>query len=165
MRIKPVQNSIWRGSSSGGCQPPCAHNDLTRVMKRSSCCSSFKSNRAQVVRPVVEVPRIMVPSGLQQKCSAQAWVRGLKSATSCPVVGSRPLVKLYRRSLHRRQANARLSGTSEPIRDFGTRWSIVKRAALSHSGEWQYSHRCCARRRTSWRVNSETDTSAWPTLR
>jgi hypothetical protein len=57
----------------------------------------------------------------QTKCSFQFCWRGLKIGTISLVSGSIPATKLYRLSLQRRQARARLLRSSEPLKDFGVR--------------------------------------------
>jgi len=70
-------------STPAGCSP----NSLNAARKRQTV-GRFICNSATVTRPLGVWPTISVRSSLHRKCCDQRWVRGLNSATSCPVSGS-----------------------------------------------------------------------------
>jgi hypothetical protein len=140
----------------GGCRFIATQKRRDVWIKGLGRFSSLMSNRAQVARPMTEVPTIFSPLEVHLKCSDHFCWRGLNNADTVFVSGSIPVMKFDRRSLHRRQASARLIKLSEPPRDWGRRCSTVKRSALIASGEWQYSHRHWARSATSSRRAADT---------
>ena len=86
-------------------------NHSNRAPLRSSL---FISNVTIVARPVSVRPSMVCWSSIQPKCASQACVRGLNNASSAPVSGSIPDTLSAFTRLHEAQANARLSGVSEP---------------------------------------------------
>jgi len=114
------------------------------------CCRSSKRSGVltfstlTVTRPVLVKPSIL-PLAIR-KCSSHCWVLGLKRRTSLPS-SSRPEIRAPFARLQRRQAQARLSSSSEPPSFRLTMCSSWKYSM----GVRQYSQQRFARSRTKSR--------------
>ena len=74
--------------SSGGCHPASTHLSRARTSM-----GRLSSRACTVARPVAVRPAMRFPESTHEKCSAQAWSRGLNKATIWPLAGSSAVVR------------------------------------------------------------------------